>query len=106
MRCAFGAHIDVGLAERPTPCRFILTVRVSIRRFREDGRPLMRPIAGYEPCTALFLLPTKIDALVAVYGGEAASSCPRSGQLRTPNKKEPPDEKKSRHQDNVLLSTS
>jgi len=23
MRCAFGAHLDVGLAERPTPCRFV-----------------------------------------------------------------------------------
>ena len=23
MRCAFGVHLDVGLAERPTPCRFV-----------------------------------------------------------------------------------
>jgi len=23
MRCAFGAHLDVGLAEQPTPCRFV-----------------------------------------------------------------------------------
>jgi len=23
MRCAFGAHLDVGLAERRTPCRFV-----------------------------------------------------------------------------------
>jgi len=27
MRCAFSAHLDVGLAERQTPCRFIETVR-------------------------------------------------------------------------------
>jgi len=25
MRCAFGAHLDVGLAERRTPCRFVIS---------------------------------------------------------------------------------
>jgi len=37
MRCAFGAHLDAGLAERPTPCRSIGTVHVSFPHFREDG---------------------------------------------------------------------
>ena len=41
----------------------------------------------------------------AFYRGEAASSCPRSGQLRMPDKKELPDEQKSQHQDNVSRST-
>jgi len=38
MWCAFGAHLDVGLAERLAPCRFIETVHVSFPRSREDGR--------------------------------------------------------------------
>jgi len=42
MRCAFGAHLDVGFAERPTPCRFIGTVQVSFPRFREGGRLLIK----------------------------------------------------------------
>jgi len=42
MRCAFGAHLDVGLAERPTPCRFIGTVDISFPHFREDGSLLIR----------------------------------------------------------------
>jgi len=33
MWCAFGAHLDVGLEERPAPCRFIGTVHVSFPRF-------------------------------------------------------------------------
>jgi len=48
---------------------------------------------------------TNVTVLVAFYGGEAASSCPRSGQLRTSDKNELPDEQKSRHQDNVSRST-
>jgi len=42
MWCAFGAHLDVGLVERPTPCRFIETLHVSFPRFKEDGRLLNR----------------------------------------------------------------
>jgi len=38
MRCAFEAHLDVGLAERPTSCRFVGNVHISFSRFREDGR--------------------------------------------------------------------
>ena len=38
MWCAFGALWDVGLAERPTPCRFTGTVHVSFPCFRKDGR--------------------------------------------------------------------
>jgi len=34
MRCAFGAHLDVGLAERPTTSRFIGTVHVSLPMFQ------------------------------------------------------------------------
>ena len=46
MRCAFGAHLDVGLAERPTPCRFIETVHVFFDRSREDGRLWLEGIAS------------------------------------------------------------
>jgi len=42
MRCAFGVHLDFCLLVRPTPCRFIETVRVSFVCFREDGRLLIR----------------------------------------------------------------
>ena len=52
-------------------------------------------------CSA-FTAAEKTDVLVAFYGGEPASSCPGSGQLRTPVKK---DEQKSRHQDNASRST-
>jgi len=38
MRCAFEAHLGVGLAERPNPCRFVGNVHISFPRFREDGR--------------------------------------------------------------------
>jgi len=34
MRCAFGVHVDVGLAERPTTSRFIGTVHVSLSSFQ------------------------------------------------------------------------
>jgi len=53
------------------------------------------------PLCSAFTAADKTDVLVAFYGGEAALSCPRSGQLRTPDKKDLPDEQKSRHQDNV-----
>ena len=55
-------------------------------------------------CSA-FTAADKTDVLGAFYGREAASSCPRSSQLRTPDKKELPNEQKSRHQDNVSYST-
>ena len=58
------------------------------------------------PLCSTFTAANKTNVLVAFYGGEAASSCPRSGQLRTPDKKELPDEQKSRYQDNVSRSTS
>ena len=35
MRCAFGAHLDVGLAERRTPCRFVGNLTFFLG---EDGR--------------------------------------------------------------------
>jgi len=35
MWCAFGAHLDVVLAERPTPCRSTGTGHVSFPRLRE-----------------------------------------------------------------------
>jgi len=38
MWCAFGAHLYVGLEERPTPYRFIGTGDISFSCFREDGR--------------------------------------------------------------------
>ena len=38
MRCAFGAHLDVGFAERQTPCRFIETV------------PRFLPSFSFSPC--------------------------------------------------------
>jgi len=59
----------------------------------------MRPL-----CSA-FTAADKTDVLVAFYGGEAASSCPRNGQLRTPDKKRLPDKQKSWYQDNVSRST-
>ena len=57
------------------------------------------------PLCSVVTAADKTYALVAFYGGEAASSCPRSGQLRTPDKKDLPDEQKSQHQDNVSCST-
>jgi len=38
MRCAFGAHLDVGLPERPTPCRFVGNLTFSSLFLGEDGR--------------------------------------------------------------------
>ena len=58
------------------------------------------------PLCSAFTAANKTDILVALYEGEAASSCPRSGQLRMPDKKKLPDEQKRRHQDNVSRSTS
>jgi len=58
-RCAFGAHLDVGLAERPTPCRFIGEVHVSFPCFREDGHLLIRrnsPSGIRPPCKTLRIL--------------------------------------------------
>ena len=46
MWCAFGAHLDVGLAERQTPYRFIRTVRVCFPWFREDDSLLIRWICS------------------------------------------------------------
>ena len=45
MRCAFEAHLDVGLAERQTPCRFVGNVHISFTYFREDGRFCTFPCA-------------------------------------------------------------
>jgi len=38
MRCAFGAHLDVGLAERQTPCRFVGNLTFPPLVLEEDGR--------------------------------------------------------------------
>jgi len=43
---------------------------------------------------SVFTGANKTDVLVALYGGEAVWRCPRNGQLRMPDKKELPDEKK------------
>jgi len=37
MRCAFGAHLDVGLAERRTPCRFVGNLMFPSLFLGEDG---------------------------------------------------------------------
>jgi len=37
MRCAFGAHLDVGLAERRTPCRFVGNLTFPSLFLGEDG---------------------------------------------------------------------
>ena len=37
-RCAFGAHLDVGLAERRTPCRFVENPTFPSFFLGEDGR--------------------------------------------------------------------
>jgi len=37
MRCAFGAHLDVGLPERPTPCRFVGNLTFPSLFLGEDG---------------------------------------------------------------------
>jgi len=42
MRCAFGAHQDVGLAERQTMFRFIETVRRFLPSFQGRWKPLIR----------------------------------------------------------------
>ena len=38
MQCAFGAHLDVGLAERRTPCRFVGNLTFPSLFLGEDGR--------------------------------------------------------------------
>jgi len=38
MRCAFGARLDVGLAERRTPCRFVGNLTFPSLFLGEDGR--------------------------------------------------------------------
>ena len=38
IRCAFGAHLDKGLAERSTPCGFVGIMHASFPRLREDIR--------------------------------------------------------------------
>jgi len=38
MRCAFGAHLDVNLAERRTPCRFVGNLTFPSLFLGEDGR--------------------------------------------------------------------
>jgi len=38
MRCALGAHLDVGLAERRTPCRFVGNLTFPSLFLGEDGR--------------------------------------------------------------------
>ena len=52
------------------------------------------------PLCSAFTAADKTDVLVAFYGGEAASSCPRSGQLRTPDKKELSDEQMTHSEEN------
>jgi len=42
MRCVFGAHLDVGLAERQTPCRFIETMRRFLPSFQGRWPSLIR----------------------------------------------------------------
>jgi len=72
LRCAFGAHLDVGLAVRPTPCRFIGTVHVSFPRLREDGRLLIKCNRFYKAKTRRafqtvwrdHILPTLSDSLI------------------------------------------
>jgi len=38
MRFAFGAHLDVGLAERRTPCSLVGNLTFPSLYLREDGR--------------------------------------------------------------------
>ena len=57
------------------------------------------------PLYSAFSAADNTNALVAFYGGEAASSCPRSGQVRTPDKKRLPDKQKIWYQYNVSRST-
>jgi len=52
------------------------------------------------PLCSAFTAANKTSVLVAFYGGEAASSCPRSGQLRTPDKKELSDEQMTHSEEN------
>jgi len=40
MRCAFGAHIDVGLVKRRTPCRFVGNLTFPCLFLGEDGRKM------------------------------------------------------------------
>jgi len=79
--------------------RFLSSFLGKIAVFDKTESLVMMPL-----CSA-FTAADKTDMLVAFYGGEAASSCQGSGQLRTPDKKRLPDEQKSRHQDNVSRST-
>jgi len=59
IRWAFGAHLDVGLAQRQNPCRFIGTDHVCFPHYREDGRLWRKRTATYEPCEALSLLTSR-----------------------------------------------
>jgi len=42
LRCVFGAHLDVGLAERQTPCGFIETVQRLLPSFQGGWPSLIR----------------------------------------------------------------
>jgi len=97
---------DVDLAERPAPCSFIETVYVSFPHSREVDVCGKTESLVMMPLYSAFTAADNTDVQVAFYGGESTSSCPRSSQLCTPNKKELPDEKKSQHQENVSLFTS
>ena len=50
MWCAFGAHLDVGLAERRAMCRFVGNLTFPSLFLRDDGRLEEDGFAGYEPC--------------------------------------------------------
>jgi len=47
MRCAFGAHLDVGLAERRTQYRFVGNLTFSSLFFGEDGRLIIRFLPSF-----------------------------------------------------------
>ena len=63
MRCAFGAHLDVGLPERPTPCRFVGNLAFPSLFLEEDGRLYKTEPLVMMPCGALSLLPSRLSFL-------------------------------------------
>jgi len=88
------AHLDVGLAKWSAPCRFVRVVTFPFLFLGKGGHFWLRQKCWLWALCSAFSGADKTDVLVAFYGGEAASRCTRNGQLRTPDKKELPDEKK------------
>ena len=65
MRCAFGAHLDVSLAERRTPCRLVGNLTFPSLFVREDGCFDKTESLVMMPLCSAFTAADKTDSLAA-----------------------------------------